>query len=536
MVIMASTTTNSTDDPLREPPGSSKAANNVAHDGRLKLGDFTKLDSNSLADWASPKNAKASASDSTPSLGNFKRLFQQIRLNDNEPSQQQRKPLASPKVQPITILKRPSVPQPTNNADSAPKPLAVAKHSHHKDQEQTCIAASRQPNRSTEGRIHYMKMASEIHEKRTGKAIRITKETVLKEDMYEEYKGEFLKLSQHNFDPITDSEAGCGSDTDVLPTTSYSTAASTPPSSSESPLKHFDETKKNRKGSNSGKGKSHTRDSSEPNVMVLGGNQSDHVRHVISYQHFKYGPLTEIHGKVQTTVVKHEGLMGKLVHERVIDSMICKDYPTIADNGIHVFVDMSNIIIGFQKALRARFGLPESSRFVPLPQMNLVFFHELLTRDRYAEWLNVGCSVRPNRNEPTFVQELKDLGYRVDLRNRRPEQSGADNHNTFEAGGFRYVEDMVDETLQIRISESVMQYFEEPGTLVIATGDARPAKYSDGFLTQAQRALKMGWSVEVVSWKASLSSAWTTLLKDQSIGSRFRIIELDQFLDEFWIC
>jgi hypothetical protein len=95
---------------------------------------------------------------------------------------------------------------------------------------------------------------------------------------------------------------------------------------------------------------------------------------------------------------------------------------------------------------------------------------------------------------------------------------------------------MVDETLQIRIGESVMQYFEMPGTLVIATGDARPAKYSDGFLAYAQRALKMGWSVEVVSWKASLSSAWSTLLKDNTIGSRFRIIELDQFVDELWIC
>ncbi|KAG7417844.1 hypothetical protein Forpe1208_v004590 [Fusarium oxysporum f. sp. rapae] len=531
---MASTTTTSTDDPLREPPGSSKPANNVAHDGRLKLGDFTKLSSNSLTDWASPKNA--TASDSTPSLGNFKRLFQQIRLNDNESSQQQQKPLASPKVQPITILKRPSVPHSTNNADSVPKSSVMPKYSHEENHGQTCIAAPRQPDRNLEGHVHCVKIASEIHEKRTGKSSRITKETVLKEEMYEEENDEFLKSNQPNFDPITDSEAGCGSDTDVLPATSYSTAASTPPSSSESPLKHFDETKKNKKSSNSGKGKSHSRDGSEPNIVVLGGIQSDHVRHVISYQHVKYGPLTEIHSNVQTTVVKHEGLMRKLVHERVIDSMICKDYPTIAENGIHVFVDMSNIIIGFQKALRAKFGLPESSRFVPLPQMNLAFFHELLTRDRYAEWLNVGCSVRPNRNEPSFVQELKDLGYRVDLRSRRPEQYGADDHNTFEAGGFRYVEDMVDETLQIRISESVMQYFEEPGTLVIATGDARPAKYSDGFLTQAQRALKMGWSVEVVSWKASLSSAWTTLLKDQSIGSRFRIIELDQLVDELWIC
>ncbi|KAF5987909.1 hypothetical protein FBULB1_1744 [Fusarium bulbicola] len=531
---MASTTKNSTDDPLREPPGSSKPVDNAAHDGRLKLGDFTKLSSISLTDWASTKDSRASGS--TPSLGNFKRLFQQIRLNDIESSQQQRKPLASPKLQSITILKRPSVPQFTNDAGSVPKPSAEPEHFNQEDQEQACITASKQPDRSTEGRIHYIKMASEIHEKRTRKSIRITREAVLKEEICEEDKDELLKSNQPNFDPITDSEAGCGSDTDVLHATSYSTAASTPPSSSESPLKHFEEAKKNRKGSNPGKNKSHSRDSSEPNIVVLGSIQSDHVRHVISYQYFKYGPLTEIHSNVETTVVKHEGLMRKLVHERVIDSMICKNYPTIAENGIHVFVDMSNIIIGFQKALRVRFGLPESSRFVPLPQMNLAFFHELLTRDRYAEWLNVGCSVRPNRNEPTFVQELKDLGYRVDLRSRRPEQSGADDHNTFEAGGFRYVEDMVDETLQIRISESVMQYFEEPGTLVIATGDARPAKYSDGFLTQAQRALKMGWSVEVVSWKASLSSAWTTLLKDQSIGSRFRIIELDQFLDELWIC
>ncbi|EXM21204.1 hypothetical protein V3481_003152 [Fusarium oxysporum f. sp. vasinfectum] len=534
MVIMASPTANSTDDPLHEPPGSSKPANNVAHDGRLKLGDFTKLNSNSLTDWASPKNSKAF--DSTPSLGNFKRLFQQIRINDNESSQQQREPLASSKVQPITILKRPSVPHSTNSADSIPRSSVGPKHSHENNHEQACLATSRQPDHSLEAHIEPDGMASELHKKRTGKALRIKKETVLKEDMFEEEENESLQSTRPNFDPITDSEAGCGSDTDVLPATSYSTAASTPPSSSESPLKHFDETKKNKKSSNSGKGKSHSRDSSEPNIVVLGGIQSNHVRHIISYQHFKYGPLTEIHSSVQTTVVKHEGLMRKLVHEGVIDSMICKDYPTIAENGIHVFVDMSNIIIGFQKALRAKFGLPESSRFVPLPQMNLAFFHELLTRDRYAEWLNVGCSVRPNRNEPSFVQELKDLGYRVDLRSRRPEQSGADDHNTFEAGGFRYVEDMVDETLQIRISESVMQYFEEPGTLVIATGDARPAKYSDGFLTQAQRALKMGWSVEVVSWKASLSSTWTTLLRGQSIGSRFRIIELDQFLDELWIC
>ncbi|KAF9773477.1 hypothetical protein IL306_008685 [Fusarium sp. DS 682] len=534
MVIMASPTTNSTDDPLHEPPGSSKPANSFAHDGRFKLGDFTKLNSDSLADWASQKNTKTS--DSPPSLGNFKRLFQQIRLNDNETPQEQQKPLASPKVQPIMVLKRPSVPLPIIDPASVPKSLVQPERFHDENQEQTHVAASGRLNQSLKVRIQSASMTSDIHKKQTGKALRITEEIFIKEERYEKEEGEFTRSNRLGFDPITDSEAGCGSDTDVLPAASYSTAASTPPSSSESPLKRFDETKKNNKKSHTNKDKPHSRDGSEPNIVVLGGSQSDFVRPVISYQHFNYGPLTEIHSHVQITPVKHEGLMAKLVHERIIDSMICKDSPTLAENGIHVFIDMSNIIIGFQKALRAKFGIPESSRFVPLPQMNLPFFHELLARDRYAECLNVGCSVRPNRSVPPFVQELKDLGYRVDLRSRRPEQSGSDDHNTFEAGGFRYVEDMVDETLQIRISESVMQYFEEPGTLVIATGDARPAKYSDGFLTQAQRALRMGWSVEVVSWKTSLSSAWNALLKEQSFDSRFRIIELDQFLDELWIC
>ncbi|CEI40109.1 hypothetical protein FVEN_g2358 [Fusarium venenatum] len=455
---MASTTTASTDDPLYEPPG----AINIGHDGLVKLGDFSRLNSQSLADWASPKTTKNS--DSPPVLGNFKRLFEQLRFQDNGTPRYQL-PVASAKAQPVSILK--------TSLDSV-----------------SIIKVVDVPNTLT-GPI---------------------------------------------FDPITDSEVGGGSDTDVLPVASYSTAASTPPSSNESPLNHFVESKKSKAKFVKTKERSHSRGNSKPRVVVWDGVRPESVKHVLSYQPFKYGPVSEIHSNVPSASAKHESLMGKLVHERIVDSIICNDFSTIADNGIHVFVDMSNIVIGFQKALRARFGIPESSRFVPLPQMNLPFFHELLTRDRHAEWLNVGCSMRPDRGEPPFIQELKDLGYRVDLRSRRAEQSGSNDHTTFETGGFRYVEDMVDETLQIRIGESVMQYFEMPGTLVIATGDARPAKYSDGFLAYAQRALKMGWSVEVVSWKASLSSAWNALLKDNTIGSRFRIIELDQFVDELWIC
>ncbi|KAJ3468334.1 hypothetical protein MRS44_002399 [Fusarium solani] len=332
-------------------------------------------------------------------------------------------------------------------------------------------------------------------------------------------------------DPITDSETGSGSDSDLLPGKAYSTAASTPPSSTESPLENLAKQKKKKTKASKAKDKSHHRDASQSEIEVIDNIEREQSRHLlITYQYVKYGPTTEIYGHAESAEVKHELLMTKLVHQHVTDSTLSKEAPEVASNGIHVFIDMSNIIIGFQKALRARYSLPESVRFIPLPQMNLEFFHKLLVRDRHAEWLNVGCSMHPDKQKPHFIEELEELGYRVDLRSRRPQNM------TMEGHGSRYVEDMVDETLQIRIGESVMQYFDKPGTLVLATGDARPAKYSDGFLAYAQRALKMGWNVEVVSWRSSLSSAWSGLRKEEGVGSRFRVIELDQFLDELWTC
>ncbi|KAM5341655.1 hypothetical protein ACJ41O_014686 [Fusarium nematophilum] len=460
---MASSPVNSTDDSLHEPPGSPPTGlKTSSEDGTRKLGDFTKLSSQSLSLWAARKDTEVS--DKPTTLGNFKRLFDQLGVKDPKiptPLQQTPSPLTAG---PITILKRP----PQLSPDDQP-------------------------------------------------AIMSNKE-----------------LAESAIDIIVESETGSGSDTDLRPVTSYSTAASTPPSSAESPLENFARTKHN-KSKTPKKTKTHSRGASKSKNVTRGGIAPGPERTVLSYQYVKYGPLTEIREHAPSAEAKHETLMGELIQERVVDSMVCKEFPNLASSGIHVFIDMSNIIIGFQKALRAKYSLPESARFVPLPQLNLTFFHELLARDRHIECLNVGCSMHPDRGEPTFIQELKDLGYRVDLRHRRPEQASTERP-IVEAGGFRYVEDMVDETLQIRIGESVMQYFDRPGTLVLATGDARPAKYSDGFLAYAQRALKMGWSVEVLSWKSSLSSAWKGSWIDESIGSRFRVIELDQFLDQLWIC
>ncbi|EQK97543.1 hypothetical protein OCS_06744 [Ophiocordyceps sinensis CO18] len=274
------------------------------------------------------------------------------------------------------------------------------------------------------------------------------------------------------------------------------------------------------------------------------------VGRVLSYQLYKNGSLISVLDKRRTREQKCASLSLSLVPLRAWDKFRAAQSPDVGTNGVHVFLDMSNINISFQQTLRAKYSIDASARFTPLPSLDLGFLSEVLVRGRRVVALNAGCSVLPGKPAPRFLKELRDRGYHVDLRerkrvvagparlSRRRAGAGVSSSDEMSAGvgTVRHVEDLVDETLQTRIAESVMEYFRAQGTLVIATGDAQPAKYSDGFFTYAERALKMGWNVEVVSWRGSLSSYWRSSEWTGRWGNRFRIIELDEFVDDLLAC
>lgn len=269
-----------------------------------------------------------------------------------------------------------------------------------------------------------------------------------------------------------------------------------------------------------------------------------HTAVILNYQPAEYGPIFPVLDQSRTRDEKHRSFTAGLVPLYATDKWINLSYPSVASNGIHVFLDMSNINISFQESLRRRYALPNKARFRPLPTLNLDFLTELLIRGRDCRVLNVGCSTQPGKRVPNYVHRLQDLGYRVDLRERKRLDemkhsswipSTSSSEEMVPSHSVRYVEDLVDETLQTRIGESVMEYFQEQGTLVLATGDARPAQYSDGFFTYAERALKMGWNVEVVSWKCSLSSNWRNPVWTDQWAERFRVIELDGLLGELLV-
>ncbi|KAH6970361.1 hypothetical protein BKA56DRAFT_678393 [Ilyonectria sp. MPI-CAGE-AT-0026] len=68
---------------------------------------------------------------------------------------------------------------------------ARTKKSHDEYRERAYIAASRRTDRSIEARLQSARMASEIHKKRTGKALCVSTEIVMNEGLYEEEEDRF---------------------------------------------------------------------------------------------------------------------------------------------------------------------------------------------------------------------------------------------------------------------------------------------------------------------------------------------------------
>src|SRR5258708_38559608 len=62
--------------------------------------------------------------------------------------------------------------------------------------------------------------------------------------------------------------------------------------------------------------------------------------------------------------------------------------------------------------------------------------------------------------------------------------------------------------------------FEAPQTLVIVSGDGRLTPTGSSFPAQVRRALKLGWTVEIWSWKEQCTSAYRRMISEVRILSR----------------
>lgn len=231
----------------------------------------------------------------------------------------------------------------------------------------------------------------------------------------------------------------------------------------------------------------------------------------------------------------------------------------MSPEGIHVFVDASNILIGFKELMRRTPG------YQGVYDMSFDCLALLLERRRavakrvYAGSTRVNAKMQSNEKfnelagavgyeqniyEQVFkTKELTDRQKffmdvdRVGFARATQMRSGNGSSDsetgaipTTPAPAPKWVEQGVDESLHLKMCQSIIDC-DVPSTMILATGDGNEAEYSDGFLAHVERALKKGWKVELVSWKQQTSSGYKKKSFRAKWGENFKIIELDEYLD-----
>ncbi|CAI7568354.1 unnamed protein product [Penicillium glandicola] len=214
---------------------------------------------------------------------------------------------------------------------------------------------------------------------------------------------------------------------------------------------------------------------------------------------------------------------------------------------IHIFVDMSNIMVGFHDAVKTSRNIPVSAR---IRRVHMSFANLALIMERgrqTAKRVLVGSDRLP------AIDEAKRLGYEANILERvhkvktvTPRRSNQSRKNngyssqgvssgpeTVAASGERWVEQGVDEILHLKILESLLDT-KDPATIVLATGDAAVAEFSGGFMKMVERALRHGWSVELVSFLQGTSHAYRKKEFRARWGDRFKLIELDCYVEELF--
>ncbi|KAK3301542.1 uncharacterized protein B0H64DRAFT_370643 [Chaetomium fimeti] len=227
---------------------------------------------------------------------------------------------------------------------------------------------------------------------------------------------------------------------------------------------------------------------------------------------------------------------------------------SVARNPVHIFVDLSNIIIGFYDSMKESRGISVNKR-VMAPAFSFKNFDTILTRDRNVAKRIVAGSLANSysKRRPGYMVQAQDLKYEMNIlervpkpaspvRKRKPKAgardldaptSGADTSgDDCFVGPMKHGEQGVDELLHLKILQSVID--SKPATMVLATGDAATAQYSDGFKKNIERVLAYGWNIELYGWSRNISSAWREPEFAEQWGHQFKIVELDGFCEELF--
>lgn len=295
----------------------------------------------------------------------------------------------------------------------------------------------------------------------------------------------------------------------------------------------------------------------QPTVNSPWAPQKPGYVHLKTVSRNSIDPLYRVDRNTQLNILKAK------LDERFAEDSALRSHPQIpqSQEPIHVFIDLSNIVIGYYDCMKAKRGVSNNYR-VQAPPFFFEAFSLVLERYRPCAKRAVVGSLKPATQHPDYMKEAQLCGYDMNILQRvtGPKPKASNPHITkmpMPASGaldeesddygpwcppiqvaMKHREQGVDEILHLKMVQSILDA-PRPGTMVLATGDAAEAEFSDGFLSNVERALERGWNVELVGWRRNISGAWRNeAFQAKWAVGQFRLIELDDFAEEllgFWL-
>ena len=155
----------------------------------------------------------------------------------------------------------------------------------------------------------------------------------------------------------------------------------------------------------------------------------------------------------------------------------------------------------------------------------------MLESVREAETLGYECSILERVvKDRSAAKNTPIAKHKLNPKRGHLHKNSHDSASDTDTTRARRFEQGVDEILHLKILESVLDA-PCPATIVLATGDAAAAEYSDGFLRMVERALQRGWSVEVVAFKETMSAAYRNAGWRDRWDGRFGVVMLDEYAE-----
>lgn len=159
----------------------------------------------------------------------------------------------------------------------------------------------------------------------------------------------------------------------------------------------------------------------------------------------------------------------------------------------HIFVDNSNVF-NLLKTVKNRLEPDIAGVAV---RLHLDHLFDLVEDGREIATRAFGGSER--RTAEAVWRRARDRGYDTYILQRIDTEGGGS------------AEQAVDEVMHLLIANAVLD-FDAMQTLVIVSGDGKESNFGTSFVSQAERALRHGWHVEIWSWSDGMTGRYDDLI------------------------